>query len=309
MIERFHKFPFIIIDKNKKITNYSNNFENIWSEFTKLNIRNLADFIIEKVERGEFIVNLSANIFFLVVDKEIDFWVVNFIDITNISYKFEHYIDIDSFLHEIKNPLTVIDGIMQILSDKHLDNYTMECVKIVSSEIDRIKTLLEELKLIKQVILIKSEINLPEFIDEIIASLRIIFSDITFKVEFDPAIDKICGDKQKLFRAFYNIIKNACEAKKNSVINISIFIESSIKYYDKLNNVYSNMVKFNITDLAGGISEEVREKIFKPFFSTKSKGFGLGLSIARQIIESHDGKIEFKSINGVGTTFSILLPL
>lgn len=309
MVDKFHKFPFIIIDKNNKIKNYSNNFENIWNDFIKLNIGNLADFIIEKIESGEFIVSLPANKYFLVVDKDREDVIVSFIDITNISYKFEHYMDIDSFLHEIKNPLAVIDGVAQILMENNLDSYTSECIKIVCSELDRIKTLLDELKLIKRGELFKEEIDIHKFIDEIIASLKILFSDIVFKVELDPSIKTIHGDKQKLFRAFYNIIKNACEAKKNSVIILSIFIESSIKYYDKFNNVYSNMVKFNIIDLGGGISKEIREKIFTPFFSTKSKGFGLGLSIARQIIESHNGKIEFKSVNGVGTTFSILLPI
>lgn len=308
-MDRYHQFPYVIIDKNKKIKNYSNNFEYIWNEFTKLNIRNLATFIMQKIELGEFIINLSASIFFLVVDKDNDEWIISFIDITNISYKLEHYIDIDSFLHEIKNPLTVIDGIMQLLTAKNLNDYTIKCIKIVISEINRIKALLDELKLVKQTILAKEVINLPEFIDELIASLKVIFPDIIFKVELDPSILRISGDRQKLFRAFYNIIKNACEARKNSVINLSIFIESSIKYYDKLNNMYSNMVKFNIRDLAGGISEVIREKIFTPFFSTKSKGFGLGLSISRHIIESHGGKIEFKSMNGIGTTFSILLPL
>jgi nitrogen-specific signal transduction histidine kinase len=252
---------------------------------------------------------LPANKYFLVVDKENDDWIVSFIDISSISYKFEHYMDIDSFLHEIKNPLTVIDGVAQILRENNLDSYTSECIKILCSEINRIKTLLDELKLINQVVIDKEEIDIHKFIDEIIASLKILFSDIVFKIELDPTVKVIHGDRQKLFRAFYNIIKNACEAKKNSVIILSIFIESSIKYYDKFNNVYSNMVKFNITDLGGGINKEISEKVFTPFFSTKSKGFGLGLTIARQIIESHNGKIEFKSKSGIGTTFSVLLPL
>jgi len=68
-----------------------------------------ADFIIEKIESGEFIVSLPANKYFLVVDKDREDVIVSFIDITNISYKFEHYMDIDSFLHEIKNPLAVIE--------------------------------------------------------------------------------------------------------------------------------------------------------------------------------------------------------
>jgi len=150
MVDKFHKFPFIIIDKNNKIKNYSNNFENIWNDFIKLNIGNLADFIIEKLKVVNLLLVYLLISIFLVVDKDREDVIVSFIDITNISYKFEHYMDIDSFLHEIKNPLAVIDGVAQILMENNLDGYTSECIKIVCSELDRIKTLLDELKLIKR---------------------------------------------------------------------------------------------------------------------------------------------------------------
>jgi nitrogen-specific signal transduction histidine kinase len=309
MFEKVHKFPFIIIDKNKKIIHYSHNFEFLWNEFTKINIRDVAAFLMQKIKNNEVIINLSSNVFYIIVDRDNENWIVSFIDITNISYQLEHYIDIDSFLHEINNPLTVINGIIQILSDKNLDEYTNECLRIISSELYRIKNLLDELKQMRKDSIIKEPIELTEFLDELISSLKIIFPSTIFKVELDPSIKNITGDRQKLFRAFYNIIKNACEAKKNSVINLSIFIESSVKYYDKFRNMYLNMVKFNISDFGGGINDSIREKIFTPFFSTKSKGLGLGLAISRQIIENHNGKIEFKSTKDIGTTFSVLLPL
>jgi two-component system sensor histidine kinase AtoS len=69
------------------------------------------------------------------------------------------------------------------------------------------------------------------------------------------------------------------------------------------------MIKFNIVDHAGGINDKIRDRIFTPFFTTKSKGSGLGLSIAREIIEKHNGKLEFRTTPGIGTTFTILLPL
>ena len=71
----------------------------------------------------------------------------------------------------------------------------------------------------------------------------------------------------------------------------------------------SSMVKFSIVDSAGGIGEEELSKIFTPFFSTKSKGYGLGLPIASEIIKKHKGRIDIKIIKNIGSTFAVLLPL
>lgn len=302
-------FPFVVIDKNNTVINYSSNFEIIWNEFSKLNIKNIASFLLKKYENKEYILNTTSSIYFLKVlegASDLEFY---FIDVTSISYKLENYIDVNSFLHDLKNPLSIIDGVAQLLETKKLDNYLYKCISIIKNEVERIKRLLDDFKFITNLTIDLEDTSITLFINELISSLSILYPVINFKVYIDPFLDKIKIDKQKLYRAFYNIVKNACEARENGVITISAFIEPFIKYIDKKQKNYIKMIKFNIVDHAGGINDKIRDRIFTPFFTTKSKGSGLGLSIAREIIEKHNGKLEFRTTPGIGTTFTILLPL
>jgi signal transduction histidine kinase len=69
-----------------------------------------------------------------------------------------------------------------------------------------------------------------------------------------------------------------------------------------------NRVRVDVKDTGVGMSAEVQESIFLPFFTTKSDGTGLGLAVSRKIVEDHGGEMQVQSAVGVGTTFSILLP-
>ena len=68
------------------------------------------------------------------------------------------------------------------------------------------------------------------------------------------------------------------------------------------------MVEITVSDTGHGIPEDIRHKIFLPFYTTKQKGIGLGLAIVQKIIISHSGSIEVESKEGEGTTFRIILP-
>ena len=72
---------------------------------------------------------------------------------------------------------------------------------------------------------------------------------------------------------------------------------------------YGKFIELVVSDTGCGIPEHLREKVFTPFFTTKSSGTGLGLNIASQIIAAHGGGIQFDSANGRGTTFRITLPV
>jgi hypothetical protein len=90
-------FPFVVIDKNNTVINYSSNFEIIWNEFPKLNIKNIASFLLKKYENKEYILNTTSSIYFLKVlegASDLEFY---FIDVTSISYKLENYIAVNSF--------------------------------------------------------------------------------------------------------------------------------------------------------------------------------------------------------------------
>jgi signal transduction histidine kinase len=111
----------------------------------------------------------------------------------------------------------------------------------------------------------------------------------------------IAADKDMLQQVFHNLLLNAQQATEqinNPKISVSLTrLEASQE------------VVIQITDNGVGISAEQQERIFTPYFTTKSSGSGIGLSVVRQIIEKHNGSIRFESVLNQGTTFYIRLKL
>jgi signal transduction histidine kinase len=112
-------------------------------------------------------------------------------------------------------------------------------------------------------------------------------------------IPEFMGYPDELVQVWTNIIHNALQAMSNKG---RLFIQTSIE---------NDNVLVSIQDNGGGIPKEVQDRIFDAFFTTKpaGEGSGLGLDITRKIIEKHNGKIWFETLEGVGTTFFIQLPL
>ncbi|MFY8003944.1 MAG: sensor histidine kinase, partial [Chitinophagaceae bacterium] len=110
----------------------------------------------------------------------------------------------------------------------------------------------------------------------------------------------VWADKIQLSRLFTNLIKNACEVER--LPNVSPTIE--VKLYKK-----DSFFAIAITDNGMGITNEQLPRIFSPNFTTKTSGTGLGLAICKGIVEKHNGHIQFVSQPGVGTTFTVFLPV
>jgi len=103
-------------------------------------------------------------------------------------------------------------------------------------------------------------------------------------------------DRGKIERVFSNLIKNACDAMPNGgQLRIT-----NRKVYGK--------IEISVCDSGIGMSKEVLQKLWTPFFTTKAKGMGIGLGICKRIIEAHEGKIEVQSVEQKGTCFSVFLP-
>ena len=217
--------------------------------------------------------------------------------------------------HEIMNSLTPLSsltetGIMMLesngsskdlagISQKTIDNlYT--ALKTISS---RNRALTEFIGSYRQL----SRLPLPEKkeldVVDILEELRELYEipckekGIACSISHGPENLKIMADDAQLKQVLINLIKNATEAMdklKDPVINISvkrILHQVSIEVYNK----------------GPAIPPEVLEKIFVPFYSTKSEGSGIGLSLSRQIISNHGGQIVVDSKEGKGTTFKLLL--
>jgi signal transduction histidine kinase len=147
-------------------------------------------------------------------------------------------------------------------------------------------------------------VHLEKFdISDSISSLILLHAN-NEQIHFDwqqddlPAI--IYADRVQINRLLTNLFKNAIEAGIEQFGEVYVLIQQKIKQHS---------VEISIQDRSGGIPDDVKKHIFSPNFTTKSSGSGLGLAICKGIVEKANGSIEFSSIAGVGTIFTITLPL
>lgn len=119
---------------------------------------------------------------------------------------------------------------------------------------------------------------------------------IAILIRWDDTLVPVRCDSVRIREAVCNLIVNAVDAsREGDAITVETTVENS-------------MVRISVQDSGSGISQEEREKIFRPFYTTKSRGPGLGLAIVERSIKEHNGRIEFNSTPGQGSTFSMLLP-
>ena len=215
--------------------------------------------------------------------------------------------------HEIKNPLGGIKGSAQLLElefDKHseLNEYT----QLIIRETERVNRIIEELLNLSTPRKTKVElIDIGILLDETIKLQSKVASDrgIKFRLQLDPSIPAIPGDRDLLMRLFINLIKNSCEATPdNSTITVATRIDSDYQRKRSGSRPIS-MIQISISDQGPGISATELEKIFTPFYTTKQSGNGLGLPICQKIIIDHEGQLAFTSLPAGGTKVDISLPL
>lgn len=200
--------------------------------------------------------------------------------------------------HEMRNPMAVIAGYTKILSRK-ADSSLKPTVEAILKEIAVMDRIISDfLSFAKPVDLNPTRIDLKAIIETCVSSIASTRNDIALNVAIG-SIPAFKGDEVLMRQAFINIIQNAAEAMPQGgklIIKASPLPVSSENFFDIL-----------ITDTGHGISENIRGKIFLPFFTTKEKGTGLGLAIVHKIVVSHGGSISFLSTDK-GTTFRIRLP-
>lgn len=193
--------------------------------------------------------------------------------------------------HELRNPMGVIAGYVRLLlkSIDNNDTQKRELLTGILKEVEEMNAFIEELlKFSRSEPINKKDSNITKIIRNISEALdsdRIIFST---KEPISLKADEIL-----LKKALENLIKNGLEAGDK----VWIEIEKKDRGVDII-----------IKDSGKGIPEEDLKKIFMPFFSTKEKGFGIGLALAQKIILGHGGSITVESKIGEGSTFKVFLP-
>jgi signal transduction histidine kinase len=205
-------------------------------------------------------------------------------------------------IHDIKGPLTVIRGMAQLLGDANLTREQhAQFSGLITKSVDTMAGMTQEVLDFArgEQKLVKAEFSADGFLSELHEFMSREFApqniDVRMHTEYQGTV---VGDRQKLWRAVYNIAKNGAEAMPQGG-RLDTTVRSDGKY-----------VEFVISDTGGGIPKEIRDKVFDPFRTFgKTHGTGLGLPIAKSILEAHGGNITFQTAVGEGTTFVLRLPL
>lgn len=199
--------------------------------------------------------------------------------------------------HEIKNPLAVCTGYLEMISNSD-ETSKEKYLEIIKKEIQRSLSIINNFKLQENSKLQLEEFEIAKLLEEIQISLNSLFKNHNSEIIVITK-EKIYlkGDYHKLEQVLINIIKNAYEAKNNKKLLIVIKILSYPKY-----------IKLTITDNGKGMTKKELKNIWKNYYTTKKKGTGLGIPFCQDIITLHNGKIYYESKKNIGTKVTILLP-
>lgn len=209
--------------------------------------------------------------------------------------------------HELKNPLSGIKGAAQLLASEENLAQNSKIINIIVKEIDRLNTMLDNFT---QLEVFTGEtyelLDIHELLTEItlLEEKSMKANKVLFINDYDVTIPRILGDFNSLKQAFLNIIKNAIEATPENG-KIEIITRWNTDY--KLPGESEIIVE--IRDNGIGIEKKHLDKIFTPFYTSKTGGTGLGLFYSQQIINKHNGAIYVKSEPNAGTSFIIYLPV
>jgi histidine kinase len=218
--------------------------------------------------------------------------------------------------HELNQPLSVIKTSASFLSKKIDRNEQVssdilrELATEMDSQVDRASLIINHLRQFgRKTDIRKVNVQLNDCIHGTFTVLgrQLEVHGIAVELELNEELPPIKGDRNRLEQVFLNLIMNARDAMDEKAELGGHDVEKVLKISSKKEK---DQVVVNISDTGLGMSEEVKEKIFEPFYTTKpvGKGTGLGLSISFGIVRDYDGTIDVESEEGRGTTFTIRFP-
>jgi two-component system nitrogen regulation sensor histidine kinase NtrY len=207
--------------------------------------------------------------------------------------------------HEIKNPLTPIKLSTERMikkwdrKDSDFDEIFRRCTTAIVKEVDGLKRLVDEFsKFGKMPAIHKTATAISAVINEV-ADLYKDFKGVGIDVSAPDSPPLVQLDGEQFKRVLINMFDNAIQAMNNSGR-----IEVKVGF-----DTVSNKTYIEVSDNGPGITDEDKEKLFLPYFSTKKDGTGLGLAIASRIIKEHNGHIGVKDNKPKGTVFTIVIPI
>ena len=210
--------------------------------------------------------------------------------------------------HEIKNPLTPIalsaERIGRHLDRGHVDSphIIRKCSEVILGCVGTLRTLVDQFSALAQFPAPQPRpCDMNQVAEEALALFGGRLEGITVQLKLEPGLPPVLADHDAIRRALVNLIDNAAEAMRGSLLRV-LTVESAL-------SEEASAVEITVSDTGSGLTDEIRERLFLPFYSTKRRGTGLGLSIAAKIVQDHGGSISAESNSPKGARFLLRLPL
>jgi len=203
--------------------------------------------------------------------------------------------------HEIKNPLLIIGGFArQLLRTPNLDEKSGRKLTMIAEEVSHLEEMVAEMRdFVRRPPAQKHSGQILDTLREALELFHDTFEEhqVTVRQIEETPLPPLAFDPRQVRQVFVNLLKNALEAMPQGG-------EITIK-----SRVWDTSAEISFADTGEGMSPEVADNIFQPYFTTKEKGTGLGLAICQSIIQEHGGSISVDSTPGRGTAFIMRLPL
>ncbi len=210
--------------------------------------------------------------------------------------------------HEIKNPLTPIALSAERIG-RHLErsqpespNIIRKCSEVILGCVGTLRTLVDQFSSLAQFPAPEPRAcSMNQIAEEAMALFAGRLEGITVQRNLEPDLPAVMADPQSIRRALTNLIDNAAEAMRGSLLRVLGLRTALVED--------GSAVEVTVSDTGHGLTEEIRERLFLPFYSTKHRGTGLGLSIAAKIVQEHGGTISAESNAPKGARFTLRLPV
>jgi signal transduction histidine kinase len=209
------------------------------------------------------------------------------------------------FAHEVRNPINNISTGLQLLTTKLTnEDPNQEIISRMQADCTRLTQLMESVLSFSRPIETKFEpFNIGLLLQRILDRWRPRLSkvNVTALLQVEENLSLVDGDPRSIEQVFTNLISNAVDAMSSDGGTLAVKIIQSLSAASR------QQIEVTVSDNGPGIPDEIRERIFEPFVSTKAKGTGLGLAITKRIITAHKGSITVNSFPG-GTIFRVVIP-
>jgi len=205
--------------------------------------------------------------------------------------------------HEIRNPLTSIKGFTYLLQDKFKHGEQgWEYAQIIKKEVQHIEGIINQfLMMAVPTFPVMKQSSIHELIDQLLpdTAMYAVDNGVLIETDFSGGLPEVYLDRPQITQLVSNLCINSIQAMPNG---------GTLKIQTKYSGE-NNMVTLIISDTGTGIPPDVLNRIADPFFTTREEAVGLGLTVCYRIVQNHDGIMQVNSIEGVGTTCIVKLPV